>query len=160
MTNNNNNNYKIKKGVTRLLKECQEVDTAAILLSERLHVEDLKIILANARNEDDGDDADVGALMNYVNCGALHLRSSLDQIPSNKNQMLEQGEDDNNSEDEEEFNSYQFYSQGKIGISPNPASVIDSLNSVTIQPRGFGGSSGFGTQKQDPKRSPIPKHTV
>ena len=44
--------------------------------------------------------------------------------------------------------------------APNPRSLHESLLSTLVQPRGFGGSSGFGRKKPDPERPPEPKHTV
>lgn len=45
-----------------------------------------------------------------------------------------------------------------IGYSPSPLALLESITSVMIEPRGFGGSSGFGTKMADPERSPLPKH--
>ena len=42
--------------------------------------------------------------------------------------------------------------------SPSPLALLDALDDITIEPRGFGGSSGFGTKLADPPRSPLPKH--
>jgi hypothetical protein len=43
----------------------------------------------------------------------------------------------------------------------SPAQALwESIHAITIQPAGFGGSSGFGRKMADPKRSPLPKHTV
>lgn len=44
--------------------------------------------------------------------------------------------------------------------SPSPLALLDALDDITIEPRGFGGSSGFGTKLADPPRSPLPKHCV
>lgn len=43
---------------------------------------------------------------------------------------------------------------------PSPADLWYSIHDTTIQPKGFGGSSGFGTKAADPERSPLPKHCV
>jgi len=38
--------------------------------------------------------------------------------------------------------------EGKgLGYAPSPAALLDAIASVEIQPRGFGGSSGFGTKQ-------------
>ena len=43
---------------------------------------------------------------------------------------------------------------------PNPRDLWEAIHSITINPKGFGGSSGFGTKAADPERSPLPKHVV
>ena len=43
---------------------------------------------------------------------------------------------------------------------PNPRDLWEATHSITINPKGFGGSSGFGTKAADPERSPLPKHVV
>jgi hypothetical protein len=50
-----------------------------------------------------------------------------------------------------------FYSQQP---PPNPRDLWEAIHSITIQPKGFGGSSGFGTKAADPERSPLPQHVV
>mmetsp|Transcript_10843 Transcript_10843/g.26046 ORF Transcript_10843/g.26046 Transcript_10843/m.26046 type:complete len:313 (+) Transcript_10843:103-1041(+) len=44
--------------------------------------------------------------------------------------------------------------------APNPKDLWEAIHSITIQPKGFGGSSGFGRKAADPERSPIPAHCV
>ncbi|KAG7366362.1 hypothetical protein IV203_029032 [Nitzschia inconspicua] len=44
--------------------------------------------------------------------------------------------------------------------APNPRDLYESIGTVEIQPKGFGGSSGFGTKAPDPERTPLPKHCV
>ncbi|CAB9503084.1 expressed unknown protein [Seminavis robusta] len=41
-----------------------------------------------------------------------------------------------------------------------PQSLWESTHAITVQPEGFGGSSGFGRKMADPERSPLPKHVV
>jgi beta-phosphoglucomutase-like phosphatase (HAD superfamily) len=43
---------------------------------------------------------------------------------------------------------------------PNPRDLWDSIHSLKIKPKGFGGSSGFGRKIADPERSPSPPHCV
>jgi hypothetical protein len=50
-----------------------------------------------------------------------------------------------------------FYSQQP---PPNPRDLWEAIHSIIIQPKGFGGSSGFGTKAADPERPPLPKHVV
>ena len=42
--------------------------------------------------------------------------------------------------------------------SPSPLGLLKAIESVTVAPQGFGGSSGFGRKLPDPDRSPLPKH--
>lgn len=50
------------------------------------------------------------------------------------------------------------------GSAPSHSQAIlslwEAIQSLTIQPAGFGGSSGFGRKLADPERSPIPAHVV
>jgi hypothetical protein len=44
---------------------------------------------------------------------------------------------------------------------PNPRALYESINALSIQPRSFGGSSGFGRRQWDePARPPLFKHVV
>jgi hypothetical protein len=43
---------------------------------------------------------------------------------------------------------------------PNPRALHSAIQTLTVQPRGFGGSSGFGRKAADPSRTPLFQHTV
>ena len=43
---------------------------------------------------------------------------------------------------------------------PNPYDLWESIHSIEIQPKGFGGSSGFGRKAADPERPPSPSRCV
>lgn len=43
---------------------------------------------------------------------------------------------------------------------PNPRDLWEAIHSIVIQPKGFGGSSGFGSKAADTERPPLPKHCV
>lgn len=43
---------------------------------------------------------------------------------------------------------------------PNPRDLWEAIHSTVVKPKGFGGSSGFGTKAADPERAPLPQHTV
>ena len=43
---------------------------------------------------------------------------------------------------------------------PNPRDLYEAIHSIEVQPKGFGGSSGFGSKAPDPQRTPLPKHCV
>jgi beta-phosphoglucomutase-like phosphatase (HAD superfamily) len=44
--------------------------------------------------------------------------------------------------------------------APNPFDLLDCVQSITVQPRPFGGSSGFGSKPADPERNPLPRYCV
>ena len=48
----------------------------------------------------------------------------------------------------------------KTSLPPNPKDLWEAIHSIVVQPRGFGGSSGFGSKAPDPVRSPLPCHCV
>ena len=43
---------------------------------------------------------------------------------------------------------------------PNPHDLWEAIHSFVIHPKGFGGSSGFGTKAADPERPPMPNRCV
>lgn len=46
-------------------------------------------------------------------------------------------------------------------IPPNPGDLLMALEALTIQPKAFGGSSGFGRRQHlDPERPPLPQRSV
>lgn len=53
-----------------------------------------------------------------------------------------------------------FRSRRQTAPAPNPRDLYESIQAVEIQPKGFGGSSGFGSKAPDPRRTPLPKHCV
>jgi hypothetical protein len=95
-----------QRGVQELLKECREIEAAAIVIVE-------------------------------------------------KNQ---------NQEDLETFSETNglFHIHKATQDAPNPRDVWEAIHNdaVEIQPKGFGGSAGFGRKLADPVRSPLPQHTV
>lgn len=48
----------------------------------------------------------------------------------------------------------------ETSAAPNPRDLWEAIHSVTIQPKGFGGSSGFGRTAADPPRAPLPARCV
>jgi hypothetical protein len=149
--------FSLRPGVQRLLNECKEVGTASLFLSEDSDEEDgLKLIIQQAWERAVGP-RDMGSkiLMNGDNHANIHFRClnyEFSLPPEN-----EVGDDTiNNYADASEF-----YNLQASGRSPSPAFLLDSLRSVRIDPRGFGGSSGFGRgQWTEPRRSPMPARTV
>lgn len=43
---------------------------------------------------------------------------------------------------------------------PNPRALLEAIEATTVQPKGFGGSSGFGTKLAEPERTPLAHHVV
>lgn len=148
----------LRPGIVRLLNECRDVGTAALLLSEEL----------------DGDETNVKQTFERA-----WETSSSDEISSSNLQKITEGDErvlhfrclnskfvcplpiDNEQSDDEFDESIEFYDLQSIGRSPSPAFLLDSIRSVHIDPRGFGGSSGFGRgQWVEPRRSPMTARTV
>jgi len=145
----------LRSGVTRLLKECQEVGTAALLLSEDQDIVD-EDYLRNTFQEALKRSPDIGGDDALENLNFRCLNSEL-SVPMND---IDDGTSENNSPDEYDEN-IELYNLQTNGRSPCPAFLLDSLRSVHIDPRGFGGSSGFGRgQWIEPRRSPMPARTV
>ena len=44
--------------------------------------------------------------------------------------------------------------------APNPRDLWEAIQSITVQPRPFGRSAGFGSKLPDPERCPLPARTV
>ncbi|KAL7545897.1 hypothetical protein ACHAWF_009249 [Thalassiosira exigua] len=152
----------LRPGILRLLNECEEVGTSALLLSEELEDEDkIGLVFQSALEQASG--VDKGKMPETLANGDNSvvnfrcLNSDL-VIPTS-----DSGNDGGNADlsDEEYDESIEFYNLQKNGRSPSPAFLLDSLRSVRIDPRGFGGSSGFGRgQWIEPQRSPMPARTV
>lgn len=53
-----------------------------------------------------------------------------------------------------------YHQQIQSVAPPNPLDLLDATESLTVQPRPFGGSSGFGSKAADPERAPMPQHCV
>lgn len=147
----------LRPGIVRLLNECRDVGTAALLLSEEL------------------DNSETNVKQTFERAWKT---SSSDEISSSNIHKITEGDDrvlhfrclnskfvsplptDNEQSDEYDEN-IEFYNLQSIGRSPSPAFLLDSLRSVHIDPRGFGGSSGFGRgQWVEPRRSPMTARTV
>jgi hypothetical protein len=92
-------------GVESLLKECQEIQAASILLT--------------TNNEETGE-----SLKNLEELYNLKVFFDTEHLP------------------------------------PNPRALFHAIESTAISPKGFGGSSGFGTKMPEPERCPLAKHVV
>eukprot|EP00978_Attheya_sp_CCMP212_P003221 scaffold6614_cov51-Attheya_sp.AAC.1 len=115
----------VAAGVERLLHECRELGTSALLLLETEEsLEQIELRLEGTTLSD-----------------LLNVRCRLEPP------LVEVGKD------EDELHPWQ--------ASPSPAFLLNSLRTVSITPRGFGGSSGFGVQPRSTfEAHPTPTRTV
>lgn len=156
----------LRPGVVRLLTECQEVGTAALLLSEHMENEDdVKDLFEKAwkQTSSDGSSSGNAKLLEEVlksdgpvlSFRCLQSQFTIPSSPTNEEDEITaaaSSEDDELYDDE----SIELYNLGTYAKSPSPAFLLDSLQSIHIDPRGFGGSSGFGRgQWIEPRRSPM-----
>ena len=150
----------LRPGVVRLIDECIDVGTAALLLSEESGADETSVrqlFQSTCELSLDGNTASslqkkIGDDDNQV----LHFRTL------NSHFVCPPASDsDEESLDDEFDESIEFYNLQSNGKSPSPAFLLDSLRSVHIDPRGFGGSSGFGRgQWVEPRRCPMTARTV
>jgi hypothetical protein len=144
----------LRPGVVRLLTECLDVGTAALLLSEDPSSDEASVRHLFQRACDSLSDAIASSSMQKILGGddqVLHFRTL------NSNFVCPPTNGQSGEFDE----SIIFYNLQSNGRSPSPAFLLDSLRSVNIDPRGFGGSSGFGRgQWVEPRRSPLTARTV
>jgi len=170
--------WKLRPGIARLLNECQEVGTAALLLSETVpsfvesignenYDHQLQSIfedgwrqtfskLKSLSPKDPSLSSFKSGNSNDITKEIISFRCPKSTFKTPKTETTNGGDcDDGYTE------SCEFYNLGNSGRSPSPAFLMDSLNSIHIDPRGFGGSSGFGRgQWIEPRRSPMPARTV
>ena len=132
----------VKPGVFRLIQECQEVSTPVILLSEHKKTQEMASIL------DSVDPRFTSLKKDKV----LYYRSSLEEF------FLDVGTRDDDNDDYSDLPPT-FQGRG-VGYAPCPAALLDAIHTILIEPRGFGGSSGFGVKHSESTRSPLPQHCV
>mmetsp|Transcript_23622 Transcript_23622/g.52751 ORF Transcript_23622/g.52751 Transcript_23622/m.52751 type:complete len:328 (-) Transcript_23622:1361-2344(-) len=123
----------LRPGIARILLECKDIGTAALVLSENESYDEAtaKEKFASAVRKSDHVGIAGGDL--------VHIRCT----------------------DFECHDSDEFYNLKSAGLAPSPAFLLDALRSVSIEPRGFGGSSGFGRgQWVEPRRNPMQARTV
>mmetsp|Transcript_9525 Transcript_9525/g.13639 ORF Transcript_9525/g.13639 Transcript_9525/m.13639 type:complete len:281 (+) Transcript_9525:64-906(+) len=153
----------LRPGVVRLINECVDVGTAALLLSEESGDDETSTRQLFQSACESSLDATTASNMQKIvgdhDNQVLHFRT-LDShfvCPPASDSDEESSDDQSNEIDE----SIAFYNLQSNGKSPSPAFLLDSLRSVNIDPRGFGGSSGFGRgQWVEPRRSPMTARTV
>ena len=136
----------LRPGIIRLINECEEVGTAALLLCEEVDENCLTKTFQKAHKWASCS-GDKGLQLRTSSNPAVHFRCL--------NSVFKTEVDD-----EYDYN-LEFYNLKAYGRSPSPAFLLDSLRSVSIDPRGFGGSSGFGRgQWIEPRRCPMPARAV
>jgi hypothetical protein len=83
---------------------------------------------------------------------------------NSKNKNNDAEENNNNSNDDDNIRVAALPSTCIVRpmtvIPPNPYDLVTVVESLTIKPFGFGGSSGFGRKQADPERSPYLQRTV
>jgi len=156
--------FTLRPGIIRLLNECRDVGTSSLLLSEVADDTEESLALFQTAYEQSGsDDGSEGLhVLMKSDDPVLSFRclSSEFTIPTSPEQG-EAGTSDTYEVDPVDDESLELYNLQTSGRSPSPAFLLDALRSVHIDPRGFGGSSGFGRgQWIDPRRSPMTARTV
>lgn len=170
--------WKLRSGIARLLNECQEVGTAALLLSETVppfvesigdenYDHQLQSIFEDGWRQSfsklKSQSPKDPSLSSFKNGNSNDITKEIISFRCPKSAFKTPITETSNGGDYyvEDTESYEFYNVGNNGRSPSPAFLMDSLNSIHIDPRGFGGSSGFGRgQWIEPRRSPMPARTV
>jgi hypothetical protein len=109
--------FEFQPGFVRFLQEALDIETATLLLSEHKTSLQMKSVLLECCNFDSQKFSSPPLSM-------LELRSSL-ELPTVMDQTSN------------------LLLVGK-GYSPSPAALLDTISSVMIEPKGFGGSGGFG----------------
>lgn len=148
----------LRPGVVRLLDECLDVGTAALLLSEDPSSDETSTRQLFQRACDSSSGTISSSNIQKIIGGDDHQVPHFRTLNSH---FVCPPPSDNTDESDEFDESIEFYSLQSNGRSPSPAFLLDSLRSVNIDPRGFGGSSGFGRgQWVEPRRSPMTARTV
>jgi hypothetical protein len=147
------NTLKLRPGISRILEECREVGTAALILSEHdLNEVELRQHFATAWDDSYSDSKTRLQTFMNENEPVLSFRCINEKFSNPVSEHTDEALSDP---------EFIFYNLLLIGRSPSPAFLLDSLQSIQIDPRGFGGSSGFARgQWVEPRRSPMTARTV
>mmetsp|Transcript_1803 Transcript_1803/g.3256 ORF Transcript_1803/g.3256 Transcript_1803/m.3256 type:complete len:363 (+) Transcript_1803:320-1408(+) len=138
---------RIRPGALRVIDEAKDLDIPTIVLSETHRMEEI------ARMLDTTDASKTFQSLNRENF--LHYRSSREEY----NIDADLGVGTDNDDGYDSFSPYSFVGRG-IGYAPCPGALYDAIHTITIEPKGFGGSSGFGVKKWEATRVPLPQHCV
>ena len=129
----------VRPGVTRLLKECSEVGSPALLLTEHMRTDELRDVVIATEDSD---------LNSYVQDGTLVIKSALEELKYTPDHPYYDDDD-------------QSYLYGLHNHAPSPGFLLDAIETTAMIPKGFGGSSGFGVKQEGVEcRPPLPKHCV
>ena len=140
----------VRPGVLRLMKESKDIKTPIIILSEHLKMDEISKLLNSV-------DANFESFTEEGNDKILHIRSSLEEYIVDYDVLFATTREDDGNDDYE----YPPTFSGKgVGYAPSPATLMDAIHTIWIEPRGFGGSSGFGVKYADAIRNPLPQHCV
>ena len=136
--------YQLLPGVESLIEECVRDDTAIVVLLDHQSPA-YSSSLSRDQQENDFQRkkqliVDSTPSLNKNNPNILYVRQST-VIPPNPADLYNCINDDNDGDDDDDDNT-------------------KNSDCITIQPKGFGGSSGFGTKNADPERPPLPRHCV
>ena len=147
----------VRPGVIRIMQEAKSLDIPIIFLSERLTTQKLiqKVEQATNVNDNSNNTSQIPKKNIFHQLSQqqniLHYRSSLEEFIV---------EDDSGLEEEEmQYLPDRFVGKG-IGHAPCPAALYDAINSIMIEPKGFGGSAGFGVKNWEARRIPLSQHCV
>lgn len=132
-----------RPGLLRLLEEARQDSIPVIFLSERLTVEELK-------DKVESCESTFGTLNEKKH---IYYRSSKEEF------VITHWDDEQDEPYDPLYDPPTFLGQG-VGHAPCPAALLDAIHTMKIQPKGFGGSSGFGVKHSESRRSPLPQHCV
>lgn len=138
---------RIRPGVLRIIEEAKDLDIPTIVLSETFTMQEIATML---------DGADASKTFQSLNRNKyVYYRSSREEY------IKDVDEDAKNDKNDDYDTSSLSSSVGKgIGHAPCPGALYDAIQTITIEPKGFGGSSGFGVKKWEATRVPLPQHCV
>jgi len=157
----------VRPGVIRIMEEAQSLDIPIIILTERINTQQMIEKVQQAtnlndksknnskninHNNGDGDQIPKKNIFHQLSQqNILHYRSSLEEFVVEEDSGLE--------EDEMQYLPDRFVGKG-IGHAPCPAALYDAINSIMVEPKGFGGSAGFGVKNWEARRIPLSQHCV
>jgi hypothetical protein len=132
-----------RPGLLRLVEDASQDNVPVFFLSEHLSVAELKDKVESCEST-----------IKILNEKKLvHYRSSKEEF------VITQWDDEQDEPYDPLYDPPTFQGKG-VGHAPCPAALLDAIHTIKIEPKGFGGSSGFGVKHSESKRSPLPQHCV
>lgn len=113
------------------------------------------------KNKDDAGDDDCSFLPGVENLLQECVRDDTKVLA-----ILDSSSSEQQQQQEEELSSLLSSSDATVHVRaetqppPNPRDLWEAIHDIVVKPKGFGGSSGFGTKAADPERNPLPRHCV